>query len=181
MRKFAHHASHCSMCAHPYAVHMQGGTLCPRGHQHAILVTEYVLNKAGKAYSMVDLEGNQRVQLEIPADCDAVRELLRALERGLRLRRNTPAISYDTTYPVGPRVLPADYEQNQPRRATVQPSTPMVRKGSMATRGERVYQGRGSLYEADMKERERRYKQRHVRETYHNVGHRGTHADDYYY
>ena len=87
MRVFARHASHCSTCAHPYEVHKKGGFLCNKGRQRALDVTQYVLNIAGQAYSMVDREGKHRVQLEIPADCNAVRELLKALERGLHLRR----------------------------------------------------------------------------------------------
>lgn len=192
MKAFARHASHCSTCAHPYEVHKKGGSLCTKGHQRALDVTEYVLNKAGQAYSMVDLDGNQRVQLEIPADCGVVRELLKALERGLRLRRKTPAISYDETYPIGPRVLPADYDRRErepryiskPTLETPLPQTTLTRKPSRHEKP--YYSGRGSLFESDMKERERRYKQQQrPQQTYYSVGPRGAlpvpAKDEYYY
>ncbi|KAK4692603.1 hypothetical protein P7C71_g4632, partial [Lecanoromycetidae sp. Uapishka_2] len=192
IKAFARHASHCASCAHPYEVHKKGGSLCSKGHQRALDVTEYVLNKAGQAYSMVDLDGNQRVQLEIPADCSVVRELLKALERGLRLRRKTPAISYDENYPIGPRILPADYDRRErepryiskPTLETPLPPTTLTRSPSRHEKP--YYSGRGSLFESDMKERERRYKQQQrQQQTYYSVGPRGAlpvpAKDEYYY
>ncbi|CAF9941097.1 MAG: hypothetical protein ALECFALPRED_008993 [Alectoria fallacina] len=91
MKAFARHASHCSDCAHPYEVHRKGGSLCSKGHLRALDVAQYVFNKAGQTFSLVDFEGNRRVQIEIPADCAVILELLKAVERGLRLRRKRPA------------------------------------------------------------------------------------------
>lgn len=192
MKAFARHASHCSKCAHPYEVHKNGGSLCSKGHQRAIDVAQYVMQKAGKAYSVVDLDGNRRVQMEIPADCEAVRELLKAMERGLRLRRKTPVVSYDETYPVPPRVSSypeRDSRLREPRyiskpmlETSEAPPSP-TRKASV--REKPYYSGRGSLYESDMKERERRYKQQQRQSTYYSVGSRGAlpvpATDDYYY
>ncbi|KAL9025806.1 MAG: hypothetical protein Q9196_005436, partial [Gyalolechia fulgens] len=81
MKAFARHASHCSACAHPYEVHRHGGTLCSKGHQRALDVAQYVYNKGGQSFSAVDGNGNHRVQIEIPANCEAVRSLLKAMER----------------------------------------------------------------------------------------------------
>ncbi|MCJ1453717.1 hypothetical protein MMC28_004065 [Mycoblastus sanguinarius] len=192
MRAFARHCSHCAACAHPYEVHRQGRTLCSKGHQRAQDVAQYVFNKAGQSFSVVDLEGNRRVQLEIPADCAPVRELLKAMERGLRLRRRVaPLVSYDETYPVAPRIPQStNRDQERPRepRYIRKPSleTSEPPKSYVTSRQQQQpssYSGRGSLYEQDMKERERRYKQR--QSTYYSVGSRGAlpvpAKDDYYY
>ena len=194
MQKFARHASQCAACAHPYTVHKTGRTLCPKGHARALAVTEYVIAKEGKHHSVIDLEGNKRVEIEIPPDCGAVRELLKALERGLRLRRQEPIVSYDKTYPVAPRVKATDYYDDayiiappvttkyteRPRESrrrspvieTVEPSSSLRRTKS--ERENKAYRGRGSLYEADMKEKERRARQQERRSTYYSVGDRGT-------
>ena len=195
MRRFARHASRCADCAHPYMVHKTGGTLCPKGYQHALLVTEYVIAKEGKPHSVIDLDDNKLVEIEIPPECGAVRELLKALERGLKLRRKTPVISYDETYPVRPRVKPTAYyddhdtytiapkatmtpkHTDRPRERrrspvieTVEPST--LRR-TKSERENKAYRGRGSLYEADMKEKERLRRQQDRRSTYYAVGDRG--------
>ncbi len=112
MKAFARHCSHCPSCSDPYAVHLSGHSLCAKGLQRALDVTQYVFNKAGKAFSVVDLEGNKRCEVEIPTDCDAVRQLLKAIERGLRLRLHSShtkkerLTSYDENYYVAPRRTP---------------------------------------------------------------------------
>ena len=158
-----------------------------------------MIAKEGKHHSVIDLEGNKRVEIEIPPDCGAVRELLKALERGLRLRRNKPIISYDETYPVAPRVKAADYDDDayiialpmttkhteRPRESrrrspmieTVEPSSTLRR--TKTERDNKAYRGRGSLYEADMKEKERRLRQQERRSTYYSVGDRG--AGEFHY
>lgn len=164
MKAFARHASHCSSCAHPYDVHKRGGTLCTKGHQRAQDVAQYLYNKGGQAYSLVDREGNQRMQVEIPAGCESVRGLLKAIERGLRLYRHAPATSYDPTYSVPPRTIQPERNYQYPRE------TVTIRKPRLETaeppssvytrqqRREKPYYGRGSLFEEDMRERESRYK-----------------------
>lgn len=182
MKAFARHASHCSPCAHPYEVHRKGGSLCSKGHQRALDVTQYVFNKAGQTFSVVDLEGDRRVQMEIPVDCAVVRELLKAMERGLRLRRKVPVPS--ETYHVPPRVIQPTTEHRRPqapqsiRKPTLETAMP-----PSSRREKRSHSGRGSLYEADMKERERRYKSR---PTYYSARSRGAlpvpdKDDEYYY
>ena len=175
MKAFARHASHCSSCAHPYEVHRKGGSFCSKGHQRALDVTQYVLNKAGQSFSVVDLDGNRRVQMEIPADCAVIRELLKALERGLRLRRKVPITSYDETYHVAPRVIQPIVEHRRPQEPrSVRTPIIEIRTPPSSRREKHSHSGRGSLYEADMKERERRNK---TRVTYHSAGSN----DDYYY
>jgi len=115
MRAFARHSAHCKLgCAHPYKTHLTGRTLCAKGMKRALDVAQYVFSKADHAFSVIDLEGNKRIQVEIPADCAAVRELLQSVERGLRLsqrQQQKPVVSYDEDYYVAPRRLPADYER----------------------------------------------------------------------
>ncbi|KAL8867712.1 MAG: hypothetical protein Q9174_005483, partial [Haloplaca sp. 1 TL-2023] len=103
MKAFARHAGHCQSCARPYEVHRNGGTLCSKGHQRALDVAQYIYNKGGQCFSLLDRDGNNRVQVEIPANCEAVRSLLKAMERGLRLRRKVQKTSYDRTYDIPPR------------------------------------------------------------------------------
>lgn len=185
MKAFARHASHCSACAHPYEVYRKGGSLCSKGHQRALDVAQYVFNKAGQTFSVVDLEGNRRVQMEIPVDCAVVRELLKATERGLRLRRKVPVASHNETYRLPPRVIQPTFEHQRPQEPRY------IRKPVLETamlpashREKRSHSGRGSLYEADMKERERR---NNSRPTNYSVGSRGAlpvpakDYDDYYY
>ncbi|KAL9585542.1 MAG: hypothetical protein Q9212_001467 [Teloschistes hypoglaucus] len=173
MKAFARHASHCSQCARPYEVHRNGGTLCPKGHQRALDVAQYIYNKGGQSFSVVDRDGSQRVHVEIPMNCEAVRSLLKAMERGLRLRRKLQPTSYDKTYVIPPRNLPSG--PRKPASDYSHESSPTrepryIRKPSLETaeppprvqqqRYEKSLFGRGSLFEDDMRERQRRYKER---------------------
>lgn len=154
MKSFAHHASHCQSCARPYDVYRRGGTLCSKGHQRALDVAQYVYSKGGQAYSLVDREGNQRVQIEIPVGCESVRSLLKAMERGLRIMKSPP-VSHDRTYYVPSRpVLQQESRHVQPRLETSLPP----RTASPPRRDpNKRYIGRGSMFESDMKEREQYY------------------------
>ena len=103
LKAFSRHAKKCSSCFDPYRVYREGGTLCSKGHQRALDVAQYVYNKGGVAYSVVDGERSQRVQIEIPSECEAVRSLLKAMERGLRVMKRAPTVSYDKGYYVPAR------------------------------------------------------------------------------
>ena len=158
IRRFASHASHCRKCAHPYEVHVNGGTLCDRGHHYAQNVASYVYNKAGKAYSVMDRnDGLAPTQVEIPVNCGAVRELLKAMERGLRLRQ-TPLISYDRTYPIAPRLVMAAPHPPAQQIIEIPHRRHSTIHHAVARRSEEPYiSGRGSLYASDMNDRHRRY------------------------
>lgn len=124
--------------------------------------------------------------MEIPVDCAVVRELLKATECGLRIRRKVPVVIHDETYRVPPRVIQPTFDEHR------RPQEPRyIRKPLLETamppsshREKRSHSGRGSLYEADMKERERRNKSR---PTHYSVGSRGAlpvlakDYGDYYY
>lgn len=140
MQAFTRHASHCSTCAHPYETHRKGDELCSKGHQLALDVAQYVFIKAGQTFSTVDLDDNRRVQLKIPANCSVVQELLKAMERGLRLRQKVSVISFDKTYHI---------QSGRVMKNTLPPSSRPEKHS---------HSDRGSLYDADVKERERRPK-----------------------
>ena len=95
-----------------------------------------------------------RVQVEIPKGCDVIRELLKAVDRGMRLRRKQeqkPVVSHDRTYYVPDRPVERRREV-EPRYEVIEPS--------QRHRKEKVYlAGRGSLYESDAAERRKRYEE----------------------
>jgi hypothetical protein len=81
---------------------MNGGTLCDCGYAYARDVAQYTYSKDGKAYSVIDRDASDlRAQIEIPPQCDAVRGLSRAVDKGLSVRSQTlrPVVTYDG-YPV---------------------------------------------------------------------------------
>lgn len=190
MKAFARHASHCAACAHPYDAFRRGGTLCSRGHQRALDVAQYLYNKAGHAHSVIDREQGQRVHVEIPARCDAVRGLLKAMERGLRLRRKVTPTSYanydNDSYYTSSSTYPQDRSRTHERQksssstASASSSSSLresryIRKPSLETtvvpppnryrqlrRDNSFYVGRDNLFEHDLREKESRYRQRPV-------------------
>ncbi|MCJ1340135.1 hypothetical protein MMC09_005429 [Bachmanniomyces sp. S44760] len=164
MKMFAKHASHCQSCAHPYDVHRSGGTLCPKGHQRALDVAQYVYSKGEMAYSTIDAQTtHQNVRIEIPAGCESVRSLLKAMERGLRIMKRAPSVSYDRTYFVQERT-PSTAQKSAKRstsnrepRYVQKPQLETAEPPSWAVPRSATYPGKGSLYKADMKERAREY------------------------
>ena len=150
MHSYARHATHCTQCAHPYESHLQGLSLCEKGHRYALNIVQYVYFKGGKAYSTVDRHQQHRIQVEIPVGCDIVRDLLLAIERGLKLR-SKPVISYDRTYPVKER-RPASEPDLEPEYEIVEPA----RSGRERRRGSVYLTSRGSLFQTDLADRRER-------------------------
>jgi hypothetical protein len=151
MTTFASHAKRCGQCARPYDVFLEHGTLCEKGLGLAKDVAQYVYNRDGKAYSLVDSQGNRSMQIEIPHGCQVIRQLLKAIEHGMQLYQRAvklaPIISYDENYYIAPR--PVREITQQPQYVTIEPSK--------KHRREKVYiPGRGSLYHSDMAERKQR-------------------------
>jgi hypothetical protein len=61
---------------------------------------------AEMAYSVIDRSATDaRVQIEIPVKCDAIRGLLRAVDKGLKVRgpASRPVVTHDRTYHVPDR------------------------------------------------------------------------------
>jgi hypothetical protein len=162
MQHFAAHASHCPRCADPFYIYMKGGTLCDRGHAYARDVVQYIYSKAGKAYSVVDRDANDlRVQIEIPPRCDAVSKLLKAADRGLKIKSQIPrpVVSYEQMYPVAER-------KRLPKRRDGDDVLPQRREERERSEGSErrrdkvsVPSGRGDLYKVDEEERRQRREQ----------------------
>ena len=106
MQCFAAHTSHCPRCKDPYRAYKNGDTLCERGHAYAGDVVQYVYPQAGKAYSVIDRNATDaRIQIKIPEKRDAIRELLKAVDHGPKVRRPAfrPVVSHDQNYHVPDR------------------------------------------------------------------------------
>ncbi|KAJ5612764.1 hypothetical protein N7510_005958 [Penicillium lagena] len=162
MEAFESHAEHCPHCADPLQTHRDGGDLCERGRQYARDVAEYLYCQNGKHYSVVDRESGQPKRVKLPRDALAVRSLLAALEDGLRLRApavRAPEISYDRTYPVGPRrpavehIQPRPSTPESPSRAIIEREPRSPKRRTIVYHSPRVSPARGSLYNADRVDR----------------------------
>ncbi|OJJ43967.1 hypothetical protein ASPZODRAFT_135385 [Penicilliopsis zonata CBS 506.65] len=96
---FERHAGHCLRCAAPLDTLRAGDSLCERGLSYAADVAQYLYSKQGKAYSVIARERHQPTLVKIPRDCPAVRNLLLAIEDGLRLHRASvrfaPVVSHE--------------------------------------------------------------------------------------
>ena len=139
------------------------GTLCERGHAHARDVAQYVYSKAGKAYSVIDRSATD-ARVQIPAKCDAIRELLKAVDQGLKVRgpASRLVVTHDRTYHV-PDWIPLPDRRDGYEVMEVAPRRREERR-RRAEGGDRrrdtVYvSGRGSLHEKGEKERRQRRKE----------------------
>lgn len=175
MKAFSRHASHCPNCVKPYDIFRRGGTLCPRGHQRGLDVAQYLYNKRGSAFSIVDRLAGQHIHVEIPSSCEAVRGLLKAMENGLYLRRRkisepvTKSYDADRYYSSPRRTFsePTDHYEREPRytrKPTLEtPVLPPARAPSQyrqLRRDNPYYAGRDTLFEQDLREKERQYRHR---------------------
>ncbi|OOF90265.1 hypothetical protein ASPCADRAFT_212114 [Aspergillus carbonarius ITEM 5010] len=154
--QFERHASHCPQCADPMTVLEAKLSLCKRGNQYARDVVDYLRSKNGKIYSVVDLELHRSTLVKVPLKNAAVRQLLLAIEQGLRV--TLPATSPVTPPPV------ISYDPAPPRRASTQDNmacTAIIEREPRSLKRRRVIiytsprssPSRGSLYEADAADR----------------------------
>ncbi|PYI27970.1 hypothetical protein BP00DRAFT_276480 [Aspergillus indologenus CBS 114.80] len=168
LNSFESHAGHCSRCANPLQTREEDRSLCKRGHQYARDVAEYLRSKNGKIYSVVDQERSRSTLVKVPLKYAAARQLLLAIEDGLRVEKKSaagvrvsapPVISYDATYPVPPRRTTTQ-EYLHPSQAIIErePRT-MKRHRTIIYTSPRSSPSRGSLYEADAAERYERVKE----------------------
>lgn len=88
---FARHADRCPYCHDPYAAYIQDKSLCDRGIGLAKDVANYLYAKGGKPFSIVDRQSGDRVQVQIPAGMEAVSLLIKAIDRGMVLKKR-PAV-----------------------------------------------------------------------------------------
>ncbi|KAJ5835883.1 hypothetical protein N7447_001909 [Penicillium robsamsonii] len=173
---FERHASHCDSCSHAVQTYKDGNALCESGNKYARALHKYLYSQNGKHYSTVDLESGKSTRVKLPRDAFPTRELLTALEQGMRIREKAVVIqqpiqpvqhsksrSYDQTYHVPARQVSG--KQVRPRsmspeayqvierspRLSRSPTSIMYRSpgGSPA----RPSSSRGSLYSVDRLER----------------------------
>lgn len=106
---FEQHARQCPKCYDPLNVYRTGHRLCDFGRDLAEDVAAHVYHKAdGQVYS-TEKDNHKLVRVEMPRHYEQVHSLLKGMDRHLRSApRTVPIISYDASYPVSPRRLPAD-------------------------------------------------------------------------
>lgn len=94
---FESHARLCSACLDPYAVHKAHERLCSSGHRLAQAVARiiYSKNNGRDVFEASPIRGHNAIKVEVPRDYEEVRSLLRAMERSLRHRRQSPIVSLD--------------------------------------------------------------------------------------
>jgi len=136
---------------------MEGGTLCDRGHAYARDVGKYIYSKAGKPFALLDRQmTGDRVQVEVPADCDSVRGLIKAFDRGMKIKPTTKPIISQTTYSPE-RKRPEDRYEPAIVEIAPGPSRRERRDDHNDDRRRNFYvEGRGSLYKKDEEARRRR-------------------------
>ena len=163
MKQFANHAAYCSACAYPYDTYMRGGQLCQYGHGYAKDVAQYIYSKSGRAFSTVDRqEDDARVQIEIPRDCDVIYDLLKAVDKGMRLPKHKPVVYQQVVEPVYTRKQAPqttqyfEIEERSPVRTKTSPVLSSSRPQLIESRSKIYIKGRGSLYKKDISERRRR-------------------------
>lgn len=171
MKAFSRHSSHCSTCARPYETFKRGGTLCQRGHQRGLDVAQYLYNKQGRAFSIIDRHAGQHILVEIPSSCEAVRGLLKSMENGLYLRRRKtePTVHSQDSYYASPRRAYSekhDYHRDPHYIRKPSLETPVEPPARAPSRYRQLrtdnpyYSNRESLFERDLREREKRYRHR---------------------
>ena len=151
---WSRHAAKCSHCNNPVDVWRRGGQLCDRGRMYAIDLAKYIYSKGGRPHSVIDKTYHgQRNEIEIPYEYDAVRDLVRAFDKGLTLNSKRPVVSHDGNYYVKAR--DADYYN----AIEITPSSRRERYHDDSNRRRTTYYDdlyRGSLYRADEQARHER-------------------------
>ncbi|KAJ5506372.1 hypothetical protein LT330_004469 [Penicillium expansum] len=178
---FERHASHCRHCSHAVQTYKDGLPLCELGNTRARTLRNYLYSQTGKHFSTVDFESGKSTRVKVPRDAFATRELLAAIEQGMRIREkavvvqkpvqpveSAPSTSYDRTYPVPARKVSS--RQTRPR--SMSPETyQLIERAPRLSRSptsimycspggspSRPSSSRGSLYGVDRQERvERQY------------------------
>lgn len=82
IQAFSRHASRCEDCINPVRTYASGRELCPIGNRKALDVIQYIYTEDGRPFSKPDHERNICTQIEISAEYESVRSLLKALDPG---------------------------------------------------------------------------------------------------
>jgi hypothetical protein len=170
---YERHAGHCTLCSNPIQNYKDGRPLCTSGTTYARTLAKYIYSRNGKHYSTVDYDSGKSTRVKLPRDTFAVRDLLTALEQGMRLREKpvvvqpVQPVSYDRTYPVvarrasnqtRPRSMSPDTFQIIERAPRLSRSPTSIMYRSPGGSPSRPTSSRGSLYNSDRQDRvERQY------------------------
>lgn len=148
MERYSQHALRCPACSRPYETFCSGRSLCGRGNLYATSLLQYVYQKCGQPYSLVDREYGRYIQVQIPRDCQVVNDLLNALDKGLVLttRRQTAPVVIHNPKPV------TEPQQEQPRivQRRTTPATIIPNNSLNLSRNSLYIYRRGSLYGVDL-------------------------------
>ena len=166
MEEYAVHADHCFRCRFP----KRSKGLCSRGSGYATDVAQYVYQKMGLPYSLLDrVNKRQTVRLELPPtrrigdkvyDMQPVKDLLVAAREGLDVPGSTTRRQVVIEQP---KPLPRTTSVRKPERRADADYVEIRPAGKREDRRERdgrpskpKYEGRGSLYKRDEEERRQR-------------------------
>lgn len=94
MRTFTKHARRCTLCRDPLEAYEKGPPLCDRGWAYAQDVAKYIYAEKETAYSVIDRQRGQRVQVRIPDGMEIINLLVQAFDRGLRFNKQKSVVSY---------------------------------------------------------------------------------------
>ncbi|OJD19544.1 hypothetical protein AJ78_00516 [Emergomyces pasteurianus Ep9510] len=148
MEKFSNHALHCPACSRPFDTFCSGRPLCSRGNLYATALLQYVYQKCGRPYSLVDREYGRYVQVQIPSHCQVVNDLFKALDRGLMLptrRQTAPVVVHNPKPVTEPSQEPPRVVQRRTMPSAVIPHNSL----NLSRNGLYIYR-RGSLYGIDL-------------------------------
>ncbi|KKZ68249.1 hypothetical protein EMCG_06072 [[Emmonsia] crescens] len=148
MERYSQHALRCPACSRPYETFCSGKPLCSRGNLYATGLLQYVYQKCGRPYSLVDREYGRYIQIQIPSDCQVVHDLLKALDKGLVLpsRRQTAPVVVHNPKPI---TAPAQALPRIFQRRTMPTSITPHNSLNLSRNGLYIYR-RGSLYDIDL-------------------------------
>ncbi|KAI9888865.1 MAG: hypothetical protein M1814_006215 [Vezdaea aestivalis] len=109
---FSDHQFICNICD------LRNRVFCSVGNDLALAVADSVYYAKGKTYATNEFDkAHVPVQVEIPMGCDAVRDLLKTIDRRFRERKRAanPAAntSYDRTYHIPARTVAPPVQQQQ--------------------------------------------------------------------
>ncbi|KAJ5549974.1 hypothetical protein N7535_002084 [Penicillium sp. DV-2018c] len=181
---FERHVGHCRACLIAIQNPKDGRTLCESGATRARDVKSYLFSRNGKHFSTVEYENGKSVRVKLSRETFAVRDLLTALEQGLRLPEKpvilqpiqpvqpVDGLSYDRTYSVPARKVTGERSRRslspdayqiveRAPRSSRSPTSIMYRSpgGSSPSR---PTSSRGSLYSNDRQERRYESPRRYV-------------------
>ncbi|CAI7655330.1 unnamed protein product [Penicillium discolor] len=155
---FERHASHCRNCSHAVQTYKDGLALCESGNTRARTLRNYLYSQNGKHFSTVDFESGKSTRVKLPRDAFAARELLTALEQGMRIHEKAVVIQKPVSgMQTRPRSMSPEAYQLVERAPRLSRSPTSIVYCSPGGSSSRPSSSRGSLYSVDRQERVERH------------------------